>query len=325
MAAMPGSRSTPPLFELIRQAAPPAPPRAIPKPEAPVPVAPSPPPKVAAPIPAPAPRPAAQAATAAPDSSPPVTGEPRRPPEGSTGWRAASLRDAPQRVRTFLGPARAINLPLPYVLLAGAAVAFLFVMGWSIAYFAGQKAGEAKWNGEIGTHAPAGVSDPLQTGGTIAVNPDLMKGSAGDSPRATPPTDKTKAASRSPSRTGETGTVATVPAMPVGSDPRVSGMNYLVLGSHLERSLAERAVAFLAENGVQAMMVPEIDKGAKAPNNAGPVRYRLLSTLALPGDQTKAAAANKHKAEIARLGKVFKQDHKGQMDFAGAFWEKYEH
>jgi hypothetical protein len=321
MAAMSGSRSTPTLFELIRQAQS-AQLRAIPKPEAPIPVAPQVAPKPVSAVPPapPAPRPVAPEAAA---GSPAGVSLPRAL-DGSPSSSAARLRGAPQKVRTFLGPARAVNLPLPYLLLGAAGVLLAVALSWSVGFSRGQNAGEAKWGGsDTGSRTPA-VTDPLQTSGTMPVNPDLVKGPGTEGTRPPQAQDKPKASNRTASKLPD-GSAAPVPVAPITGDPRVAGMNYLVLGSHLERTLAERAVAFLAENGVQAMMIPEFDKAAKGSNNAAQGRYRLVSALALPGDQTKSAAANKLKADIARLGKAFKQDHKGQTDFAGAFWEKFEH
>ena len=38
----------------------------------------------------------------------------------------------------------------------------------------------------------------------------------------------------------------------------------------------------------------------------------------------KLKERNDHKAEVARLGKLWRKDHVGAPDFADAYWEKYK-
>src|SRR5262249_3771607 len=81
----------------------------------------------------------------------------------------------------------------------------------------------------------------------------------------------------------------------------------------------DRAGTFLAQNGVQTYSVARPGAGA---NNA--TSYTLYALPGISRDEYRAKAPVKTDLEerVARLGKIWQKDHKGQTDFSPPTWEK---
>src|SRR5205085_11509481 len=92
---------------------------------------------------------------------------------------------------------------------------------------------------------------------------------------------------------GPTGSTAPPPAPTgptvgaTGGDPRIAGFNYLTIASKLDKDTAERAVAFLNENGVKAFAVPVARTGSTANN---PSSYTLYALQGITREELRARA-----------------------------------
>jgi hypothetical protein len=230
----------------------------------------------------------------------------------------------PERPRAWVtergGPAAAMDLgrAIPvttYAIgLAVAGVLGLLVIVGALAYNSGRRSGQADTLKSLGLAGPGPVRDPLKNE-PIPVNPNLLPRDAVRGP-ATP-----KPAGAEP-RPPETSPAPAPSAgrIPDGTDPRTPGLNYLLIASKVDSETAERMVGFLNDNGVQAFRVAKGGAGAK---NAGP-----WTVYALPGitpEQFKARTPERNQLQelVARVGKRWQREQKGQTDFATAYWEKY--
>lgn len=107
-------------------------------------------------------------------------------------------------------------------------------------------------------------------------------------------------------------------------DPRVAGMNYLVLAT-LPTEQAADAISFLNSNGLTIIGVPQLDSRVAGANN--PSRYTLYSLgLAIPGNRWSAMSNQRleHQQLVANLGAQWQRERRGGSDFSQTNWEKYE-
>lgn len=109
----------------------------------------------------------------------------------------------------------------------------------------------------------------------------------------------------------------------VGEDPRISGTNYLLLGT-LGKDETVLAMQFFAKNGLDtfAVALPPVDRrGPKA--NTYPL-FQLFASKGFASSEfgSRQAEREKLKQEVVRLGAIWKKDHKGSMSFSDAFWLK---
>ncbi len=189
----------------------------------------------------------------------------------------------------------------------GVGLAILVAIGtYSLVYKTAYSHGERDATRDI-TKGGGGINEPLhqQPGSPIALNPSLVTQSP---PKQSP---------------------ANVPAAPTGptpgsasGDPRVAGFNYLTIASKMDRDTAERAVTFLADNGVKAFAIPVVKTGSGA--NNGPT-YTLYALQGITRDELRARAPVRTDLEdrVARLGKIWQKEHKGQTDFSKTYWDKF--
>ena len=109
------------------------------------------------------------------------------------------------------------------------------------------------------------------------------------------------------------------------ADPREKGLNYMYLGI-VGRSEAERAVKFLADARIEVLALPwPLESKRSGGNNAGPAEatYRLVVRQGITSEafNQKLTARQNLEGAMARLGPVWKKDHKGAADFARYSWE----
>lgn len=196
-------------------------------------------------------------------------------------------------------------LALPVILVVG------FVI-WGVAYNRGFNKGEQGVTKDLNL-TPGTVNDPLK--GTIPANPNLISDGGRSSGQPAP-----RGEVKNPVPAPQSGGARTPPAAITG-DPRVLGLNYLILASRMDKESAERAAAFLTENGVPAFIV-SVAKSGSAANNPGP--YTLYAQQGITAEQYKARTPERTEleAKVARLGKVWQKEHRGQTDFSQTLWEK---
>lgn len=304
---MAGSRSTPPLFDLIRPAS-----------DRGEEVKPIPP---AATGPAPSAAPARSSTYAAPEGPAP---EPKRTASASpkpvirldTSVQAArpvpALEEAP-RERATEGQARGgaagvLTVPTMWAWLAVAGVLASWMLVWAVAYNSGQAEAQARLarfdqpqsglaSAEPGVGTPAPVLPRTDPGSGSGLPPE-------------------QGAKGGPERGQERGAGSPSPAPPAALpvDTRQAGFNYLLCASQLSKEAAEGAAAFLTANGVPAVAV---GRGGK---------YTVYTLLGIPAGSLdeKLAVRNQHKAEVARIGREWRKARPGASDFSDAYWEKYK-
>lgn len=109
----------------------------------------------------------------------------------------------------------------------------------------------------------------------------------------------------------------------VGADPRLSGWNYLLLGM-LSREEAGSAIQYFAKNGVETVGVAVEPVDRKSPRGNTSPRFQLFASTGIPSSDfaSKQLERDRLKAEVVRLGAIWKKDHKGSMSFSDAFWLK---
>lgn len=249
------------------------------------------------------------------------------PGDESTADRISSLRAGVAR------PAGGVvSLPLNSLYLSIAAVIGLAIVIWAAAYWFGGRAKEK----ELAPYISAGV----QPGGgtqTQAPQANTTPTNPTANPQPIPPPrlsgsltsqDATKSNTNPPTLSAPTftgpGTIITSKGM-AERDPREAGLNYLAI-VRLPRTDAEKVVAFLAANGLEAIGVPvaQVEKGGKAANNL-PL-YQVTALQGITGEQYRKEDPIKVKIdqEVQRLGVIWKRDHRGTTNFMQSGWVKYK-
>lgn len=119
-----------------------------------------------------------------------------------------------------------------------------------------------------------------------------------------------------------TGRVLTLQGL-ADADPRQANWNYLVLGL-LPREDTWAAMQFMYQNGVEtfAVQVDPVDR--RLPRGNTSARFQLYAAKGVPSRDFASTQVerDKLKKEVARLGAIWKKDHKGSASFADAFWLK---
>jgi hypothetical protein len=180
----------------------------------------------------------------------------------------------------------------------GASILFAIIV-YSVVYKLAFGRGESSALRDLKGGAP--ITEPLRNDQSIPVNPNLVSPPPKTSPLPGPAT----------------------PAAPVvnapNGDPRVAGFNYLTIASKMDKDTAERAVAFLSDNGVPAFAVA---KPGSAANNGS---YTVYALKGITREMLRARAPERTELEekVARLGKTWQKEHKGQTDFSKTFWDKF--
>jgi len=96
------------------------------------------------------------------------------------------------------------------------------------------------------------------------------------------------------------------------ADPRVIGMNYLILARY-PREEALRLVSFLRQHGVASMVLPT--------DNAG--LYLVTDRQGFTPEQVRSEVYEQRKAELKRLGRLWKSAHDGPTDLSDLYGQKY--
>ena len=94
-----------------------------------------------------------------------------------------------------------------------------------------------------------------------------------------------------------------------GGDSREVGLNYWVL-SRLPADEADRLCGFLKDSGVDSFANPLDDRG-------------LCEVIALNGFRGESGEAQRFKGELLKLGRIWKNDHRGPEAFVTMYLRKY--
>jgi len=200
-------------------------------------------------------------------------------PPQRTGWRGWLMRPVMLRLNVA-------------AVLAAAAV---FAATLVIAYELG-----ARRSGPLVEMADAASSDRMADHRRQPINHELMRDDGGDR------RDQSSSNDAAPSDTpdGQASAGGQDRAREARPDGRIPGLNYFCLETIpiQHRAEAERAVAFLERNGVDAALIP--------------VNNSRLQLTALRGfEKPYAPAAQDYKSLLQALGRAWKAEHQGWRDW----------
>jgi hypothetical protein len=202
------------------------------------------------------------------------------------------------------GIPRIVRLPVGYLFLAGALVVVLIVGGYLIGYRRADSALRDRERSLAQRELESAVQDPLLD--EAPLNPDLLP-SAGRSGTPTGATNQPRqpAASTEPA-------ASPVPSTAPGADQRTPGLNYFIVARDLPDE-AERAAAFLRDNGVPAAVVPSSSTGLRL----------VVALQGFTGEQMRAGEHNALKVRLQSLGRIWKRDEGGTTDWDDTYPAKY--
>ncbi len=216
--------------------------------------------------------------------------------------RAASTRPAVEpepddEAPHWLSPGRTVRMPVGYFFIGVAILIVAFVAGWAI----GHQRGAAASRAEI-----AGLKE--RTLGPV--NDPVLDPSAADRPSAPPPAARPEPRRPASPSAGEVNSTTEEPV--IGSDPRQTGLNYLIIARE-DPDTAVRAARFLERNGVPVAVFPD-------PGN--PRFHLVTSRQGFPRGTLSSPEAIRLKQEVLRLGKIWTRDERGPSDFDDAYFFK---
>lgn len=245
---------------------------------------------------------------------------------------AAEIRGEPAQLEPAR-PRQPIVLTRSMILVGVAVVAAVAILVWSLGVAFGGRQKEQDFQKNF-PDLPK-PTETLNQVPAVKPQPQVAKTTANPSPIDARPTEATKAPqsaapqgaapakfdSKAVTLTGS-GRVLTLQGF-VEADPRQSGWNYLVLGL-LPREDTWAAMQFMNQNGIEtfAVQVDPVDR--RLPRGNTSARFQLYAAKGVPSRDFASTQAerDKLKREVARLGAVWKKDHKGSASFADAFWLK---
>lgn len=227
-----------------------------------------------------------------------------------------------------------VRISATVLYLAAAGLVVLVILVRVVSFSAGKSAGIAQAERELGVLSRAATpTDPLNEAGA----PQDRAATPGPS---TPAASKDRSADARPapagSKTGTArpGTAITEAGVNAGrgafltatgrseTDPRQSGENYLILAI-IGEDEAAAAVAFLNSNGLPAFAAPNRGDRRAA---TGRATYQLIALQGLSSAQLRRNESDKRSIEqtAAKLGAAWKASKAGTIDFAQAYWAKFD-
>lgn len=225
-------------------------------------------------------------------------------------------------------PRQPIVLTRSMILVGVAVIAAVAILVWTLGVAFGGRQKEREVAENFGTLPKP--TETISQPPAAKPQPQVAKTPANPSPIEAPPPDATKSPAASPpakfdpkavTLTGS-GRVLTLQGF-VEADPRQAGWNYLVLGL-LPREDTWAAMQFMYQNGIEtfAVQVDPVDR--RLPRGNTSARFQLYAAKGVPSRDFASTQTerDKLKREVARLGAVWKKDHKGSASFADAFWLK---
>lgn len=191
------------------------------------------------------------------------------------------------------------------VLYCLAGLIIVLVVTWAAAYKLALNRGQNQAAKDLGLNRGADIKEPSRD--SIPVNPGLVKNDVkAPEPKLAPPAEKK---------------VSKVEQVPVGTDPRVVGLNYYILASGMDKDGAQKAADFLTENGLQSAAA--VDRKPSGSNNPGSYVVFVNRGIKPEEYRSRAAARTEVETQASHLGKVWQKDRKGKQDFSQGFWQRY--
>ncbi len=249
--------------------------------------------------PAPAPEPASPSAGAAP-----------RPEasRGSGGGRGWDLN-------------RTVVLPVKTLLFAAGGVMALIVVVWAVAWQLAAQSERKQWAPDpdptqVAPNTVLPTQDPLAAAERTAATPHQSQ------PSSTQP--GTTRAAQQPPAASSTQPPKQAPAAPV-TDPRGTGLNYLLVEGVVNYADAEAIVAFLEANGLPAVAIPKGKAEIAAAKAAGQKHWEVVLLEGIPGNQYSAKAARRAELikRVQELGERLGREGLSNYRLASPIWKKY--
>ncbi len=216
--------------------------------------------------------------------------------------------DRPGAARSWLGKRIIFRLPRSTLIALGGAVVGVVVMAFLLGRFTGRQTASELY---LDLQRSGASFDDVRAG---EPNRSLIPSSVprvGTGGEAPPPMLRSDDTSEpdAPSPPGRTASASSA------GDPRQPGLNYfrLLAIPASARSDGERAVAFLADHGIDAALIPV--------NNG-----RFLKLVVLEGFESPRtdARAQRLKDRLRALGREWKAEHRGGADWQDLLAEKYK-
>lgn len=210
---------------------------------------------------------------------------------------------------SWLSPGRVIRLPVGYIIVAALVILALSIGGYMIGYKKRERE-EARLREQELRRQFDDVRDPL-------VDPQARPGAAPNSnqavlgsPERLPSATRPEPSSTTPA--GRPGRV-TIVRQP-NDDPREAGKNYLV-AAQLSMEEAEKAANFLATNGLEIAVVP-VDNRA--------LNWHIVVVQGFGSGDWYGPGGKRLERDLQALGRQYKRDQKGPVDFSDAWWQKFK-
>ncbi|HBS29423.1 MAG TPA: hypothetical protein DEB06_08230 [Phycisphaerales bacterium] len=244
----------------------------------------------------------------------------QRPASGGSFTPGSAPASAPLRpsppIAEEPGPAmgslfsagRVVRVPIGYFFFAGLLVLALVVGGYVVGYKKRDAEADAERQRDA-QRALSGVTDPLSGPGPSGPG----SGPPGVAEPVRGPDPRPAGGGAQPNRSQTSAGPRIVRVERPGDDPRRAGLNYLVIAT-LPQADAERAAEFLVGNGLEIGLV----KADHRPSWREVVDLRGLEPSQL-GD-----ASDRVRQQITALGREFKRQGRGAVDFADAYWKKHQ-
>ncbi len=252
----------------------------------------------------------------------------QRPAPAETPARtepAASAQAEPASpVGAMFQPGHVLRVPVGYVWFAAAVLIVAAISAYFVGYQVAAGRAEAERRADLADRQPplGDIDDPLNTPGAVdadgrSTTPRSIAGGSRDADRRSPAPDRQQDRRRPAPAPAGSITGSPLPNVYFVSeavpDPRVEGLNYLVLASGITRDDAERLALFLGRNGVGAVRT--------RPNSRNLVTVATLEGLNAEGYGSPARQAVE--SRIRALGRQFREQG-GWTDFTDAWWDRLD-
>lgn len=251
------------------------------------------------------------------------------PPQSQAPSRDSSDPAPDRNLRTIRD---GLRLPVWSIYLAIAGLLTLVAIVWVVAWRMGVQEEQSRLatkreelfqdgppgGGPIPGATNPGPANPGPTGTSSSVRDPVV------APQSPLPTQTATGPQTTPDQ--NTTTSPTPPQGPTAnfSDPRKDGVNYLHVVT-LTWKDAERAVAFLTQNGVSAAAVPSrrVDPAEARAKN---LPHLVFVQEGIPSEQFKASERRRNELveRVRRIGKRWQSEERGPSDFGEPGWVRFK-
>lgn len=210
------------------------------------------------------------------------------------------------------------------VYIAVAVVLAAIFLVWAIAYKTGRDRGQQEISRYVESNPPSAVRP---TEPPASVQPPVSKdsGKQAPAPKTNPPPTKPAPVPAPAAPADDPNKPVITAAGNLDKDPRIPGLNYLVLATRYPRDEARELVLFLSKNGLETVGVPmKLDSGGASANNPGSYKVVVRTGVSREQFATNDPAKTAAKDAAQRIGPLWKASKTGRSDLSSSYWEKLE-